>query len=164
MEFFLLAVVARGGLHTMYELQHVAGLQPGSIQPAIRRLEEDGLLTRADESKRRRRMMKVTNVGEHVLEKDWARCAQEYADAESIMRCATLMMLMAGADHASHYLANMANKCEQKARDHARMPQTLTPLEWYKFMRSTWEMKRSQSLSDVLRHIAQLLKETELSK
>lgn len=158
MEFFLLATISRGGVKTLYELQHGASLQPGSIQPTLRRLEEEGLLTRSEEAKRRRRVMKVTEEGELLLDSGWRTCLRSYPDVESILRCATLALLMNDFGTAHGYLIGVANEHEYKAsaeRGREPVPRQLATIDWYAYMQLQWKLGRHIALASALRSIAQ---------
>src|SRR3954454_23727883 len=104
MEMFILAAVSRGGLDTLYALQQEAGLQPGGIAPVIRRLEQEGLLTRLEGGKRRRRAMKVTEKGEEFLGSQWGNLIDDRRELESILRSATVALLMDGSGIACRFI------------------------------------------------------------
>jgi DNA-binding MarR family transcriptional regulator len=162
MEFFLLSLVSHGGLRTTYDLQRLAGLEPGGIRPALRRLEEQELLIRSKEARRRRRLIEVTEKGRLLLDRNWARCLQPYPDAESILRAAGLTVLVGRPTDARRYLMDMANECERKAgQEQANLlrPKSAGPLEWYQFMRALWQHRRSQSAAQVFRDVARELEE-----
>lgn len=166
MEFFLLATISRGGVHTLYELQHDAGLQPGGIQPTLRRLEEEGLLHRSEEAKRRRRVMTVTEDGERLLESGWRSCLRSYPDVESILRCATLALLMNDFSIAHGYLLGVAQEHEHKAgreRGVDPVPRKLVTIAWYGYMAAQWELGRHRSLASALRNIAEELERSRQS-
>src|SRR5664279_2515283 len=94
MPIFLLTMISKGGLRTLYDLQQQAGLQPGGINPIVRQLENGGLLERSEEGKRRRRTMVVSTEGEKVLAADWLGCLVFHRDVESVLRAATTALLM----------------------------------------------------------------------
>lgn len=152
----MLAVVSRGGLHTLYELQHDVGLQPGGIQPTLRRLEDDGLLTRSEEGKRRRRVMKVSEKGERLLQSDWQDCLRDYPDVESILRVATVTVLMKDFELAHHYLMGVADEHERKIGLQApvAIAEQVKPLELYSCMRTLTDTRVRQAVAATLRGIA----------
>ena len=104
MDYFVLAMISRGGLHSLYELQQGVGLQPGGIQPVLKRLEQEGFLERSEQQKRRRRLMTVTELGEQFLNAAWPDCLDDYPDVESILRAATVGILMGDWQRAYRYL------------------------------------------------------------
>ena len=155
MPFFLLAVVSRGGLNTLYDLQHHAGLQPGGVQPVLRQLERDGLLRRSEEGKRRRRAMVVTDKGEETLAAHWRTCLGFYMDVESVLRAATTSLLMGDQKTAYRYLQSVADdyKCRSGGARATDPDARASPLDWYAFMRRHWETSRLQSAAETLRNI-----------
>lgn len=162
MEFFLLSLVAHGGLRTTYDLQRLAGLEPGGIRPALLRLEKQELLVRSKEARRRRRLIEVTEKGRQLLERDWAWCLQPHPDAESVLRASGLTVLMGRPMDSRRYLMDMANEYERKAGQEQANPlrsASSGPLEWYQFMRALWQYRRSQSAAQVFRDIATKLEE-----
>src|SRR5208337_3373442 len=145
MELFLLGVVTRGKLRSMYELQRTAGLEPGGVRPALRRLEKQELLVRSKEARRRRRLIEVTEKGRQVLEQQWSKCIQPYPDAESVLRAAGLAVLMGHPQYAGPYLISMSNDYERKAgagQANSMQPQSASPLQLYGSMRALWQTRR----------------------
>jgi hypothetical protein len=160
MELFLLGVVTRGKLRSMYELQRTAGLEPGGVRPALRRLEKQELLVRSKEARRRRRLIEVTEKGRQVLEQQWSKCIQPYPDAESVLRAAGLAVLMGQPQCAGNYLNFTANDYERKAgagQANSMQPQSASPLQLYGSMRTLWQTRRHQSAAGVFRDIAREL-------
>jgi DNA-binding PadR family transcriptional regulator len=138
-------------------LQQEAGLQPGGIQPTLRRLEEEGLLCRSEEAKRRRRSMKVTDKGARLLEHHWKDCIQDSPDIESVLRCATLAILMGNLQYAHQYLLSVADEHERNY-DGAKHIASFrsrhsSPLDCYGFMRMQWQVAKRHA-AEVLRQIA----------
>jgi DNA-binding MarR family transcriptional regulator len=167
MDFFLLGLVSRCGLHTVYQLQQGAGLQPGGIQPTLRRLEQEGMLTRSAEAKRRRRLMKVTDKGARLLEHHWKDCMQDYPDTESILRCATVAILMSDFQYAYQYLLGVADEHERNQNgakpDASSHSLHSSPLDCYAFMRNQWQVAKRRSASEALRQIAKELQDMKPS-
>jgi DNA-binding MarR family transcriptional regulator len=156
MPLFVLAMVSRGGLNTLYSLQHQAALQPGGVQTVLRQLERDGLLQRSEEGKRRRRAMVVTDKGKEILAAHWQSCLGFYMDVESVLRAGTTSLLMGDQKAACHYLLNVADDYERRSRAaHAGHPDYQGSLvDWYGYMRTQWETARLQSAAQTLRMIA----------
>lgn len=155
MPLFLLALVSRGGLNTLYALQQRAVLQPGGVQPVLRKLEKEGLLQRSAEGKRRRRVMKVTKEGEARLAAHWQSCLNNHPDVESVLRAATIALMMDERRIASNYLLHMSADYEHRSGGaHATNPDArASPLDWYAYMRSHWETSRLQSAAQTMRNI-----------
>jgi DNA-binding MarR family transcriptional regulator len=165
MDFFILAAISRGGLHSLYELQHGVALQPGGIHPVLKRLEAEGLLERSEQQKRRRRLMTVTKRGEEFLDDEWQNCLRQYQDVESILRAATVAVLMGHRNSARDYLMGTADYHAQNVpvSPGIRQATTRSPVELYSFMRWQWECKRRESAASAFREIAQELEEMKRS-
>ncbi len=160
MKLFVLALVSRGGLHSLYELQSEAGLEPGSIHRLLGQMETDGLLQRTEE--RRRRLMTVTSAGEQLLEEEWHDCLQDYSDAESVLRAATIAVLLGHQQTAHDFLMGVADEHERKAGSApGRSPRSKSPLELYQHMRWSLESQRRRAAAKVFREIARELLDTE---
>jgi DNA-binding PadR family transcriptional regulator len=159
MPLFVLALVSKGGLNTLYALQHEAGLQPGGVQPVLRQLERDGLLLRSEEGKRRRRVMVVTDKGQATLAAHWHGCLDLYWDVESVLRAATVALLMDVPRVASAYLLNMAYEYDRKSSDSRTSdPDDRASLvEWYGYMRTHCETSRLRSAAQALRTMAKTI-------
>ena len=97
----------------MLVLQHGVGLQPGEIHPLLKRLESEGFLERSEQQKRRRRLMTVTNEGEQFMDGEWRECLRDYPDVGSILRAATVAILMGQWQMAQEYLVGIAAQHER---------------------------------------------------
>lgn len=163
MPLFLLALVSRGGLNTLYALQHQAGLQPGGVQPVLRQLERDRLLQRSEEGKRRRRIITVTQEGEARLAAQWQSCLSNYPDVESVLRAATIALMMDDRQTASNYLLHVADDYDRRSGGpHSGNPDARASLvDWYAYMRAQWETARLQSAAQTLRHIGNTIEASE---
>lgn len=162
---FVLASISRGGLHSLYELQRGVGLQPGGIQPVLRRLERDGLVKRAPQERRRRRLITVTAEGERVLNAEWHHALRDYPDPESVLRAATIATLMGDREAAKGYLRGIASVYEQgvpspPSGGSDQKPQSR--VELYAFMRLAWEAARRRCCAEVFRQIARKMEELEM--
>lgn len=163
MDFFVLAMVSRGGLHCLYDLQQEVGLQPGGIQPVLKKLEQEGFLERSEQQKRRKRLMTVTKKGEHFLKEEWRDCQDDYGDVESVLRAATVGILMGDMARTCRYLLEMAKQHDKGVPIAMEMPkgEDLSAVEWYQHVRWQWESSRRKSAAGVFREIA---KELEMTK
>ncbi|HEX6880020.1 MAG TPA: hypothetical protein VF135_06630 [Terriglobales bacterium] len=164
MEYFILALINRAGLTSMYEFQHAAGLQPGGIAPAIRRLETLGFLSRGASSRRRRRELSVTPEGEQFLTSSFLQCLHDYPDLESVLRAACVALLMGKADFAGQYLDDLAERrrksAEERSMDAERFGKThRDPLSTYAWMRALCEAQRRGTESKTFSSLGQFLKE-----
>ena len=156
MPIFLLALVSKAGLRTLYDLQQQAGLQPGGIIPILRQLENGGLLKRSEEGKRRRRILAVTTEGERVLATDWPGCVVFHRDVESVLRASTIALLMGQSHLARNYLIDVAAEYESKSRNLPTrdVHSSQSVLDLYVSMRGGWETARLESAAETLRGIA----------
>ena len=160
MAFFVLAVISRGGLCSLYELQRGVALEPGGIRPLLVRLEQEGLLQRSEPGHRRRKRMTVTQQGEQLLKEEWEGCLQDYPDSESILRAATVALLMGRSDIARDYLMGIADTHQANVPTVPCGPGTdWSPVDWYTSMRLTWERRRHESAAEVFREIAKHFRE-----
>ncbi len=166
MEFFILAAVSRGDLKALYNLQHLGGLQPGGIHPALRRLEAERLLERTQQQRRRRRTISVTPEGEQLLREHWKDCLQEHPDVESILRSTAVALLMDDFPTADGYLISMARTSEGRAERAAisdGQDRGRSPMQRFGLMRRLWDTRRHQSAAALFREIVTELEEQERS-
>lgn len=166
MYIFILAAVSRGRLDTLYALQQEAGLQPGGVMPVIRRLEEEGLLTRLEEGKRRRRMMKLTEKGEEFLGTEWTTGLDVKREVESILRNATVALLMGDPGLARAFLEDAARVRELRVGHSKPTVSTAeaAPIEFLAEMREVSESRRRTMEAALLREFATLLEEAEKNR
>jgi DNA-binding MarR family transcriptional regulator len=159
MDFFVLAMISRGGLHSLYDLQQEAGLQPGGIHPVLKKLEQEGFLERSEQQKRRKRLMTVTKVGEHFLREEWHDCQDDYGDVQSVLRAATVGILMGDATRTCRYLLEIAKQHDKNLPSAPEMPKEINPsaVEWYQYVRWQWESIQRKSASSMFREIAKEL-------
>lgn len=155
MPLFVLAGVSKAGLQSLYALQREAGLQPGGIQPVLRQLETDGLLSRSPQERRRRRQLTVTAKGETALLQDWQSCLRDYADVESTLRAAAIALFMQQPRTAIAYLRGNAQTYE---RDRPSLSEDvrdrMAPLNSYNRMRHGWERARRECAAALFRQLA----------
>ena len=164
MEYFLLALVARAGLTSLYALQQKAGLQPGGSRPALRRLEESGFLDRGESAARQRRNMTVTGRGIEFLNDTWKQCLSDYPDNESVLRAVCVALLMGEASYAADYLHGQSLMREsagkEKSMDADRLGSgRLDPLSTYSWMRALTEAQRREGESSAFAKLSRTLKE-----
>jgi DNA-binding MarR family transcriptional regulator len=157
MDLFVLALIAHGGLRSLYELQRGVGLQPGGVQPVLRRLEHQGLLKRSEQQTRRRRLMTVTIKGERVLADEWRSCFEHgHADVESVLRSTAIAVLMQERQCAHDFLLSASDHFGQGVVKPA-IPGKRSAIELYTFMRQVWERAKRQAAADSMREIARAL-------
>ena len=107
MEYFILALIGRANLISLYDFQQKAGLQPGGIRSVLKRLEDLGLIHRAESSTRRRQYFFSSPEGIRFLNNSWQRSLQGYPDSESVLRAAAVALLMNDEELAARYLQGM---------------------------------------------------------
>jgi DNA-binding PadR family transcriptional regulator len=165
MEFFLLALIEKAGLTTVYLLQKEASLQPGGIRPALKRLESAGLLERKDESARSKRELVVTEKGSKFLSDHWFSTLQSYIELESVLRATATAFLMEKSKTAHRYLEDAIVERERSAvqRDlEATSYQDRSdPLSNYMWMRAICESHRRRAEVNALRSINERLKKEQ---
>ena len=147
MEFFILSLIGRAGLKSLYELRQRAGLEPGGIRSAMKTLENEELISRTDPGKRRRRELALTAAGSAVLEHRWPDCLREYPDADAILRSAFVAWVMGNPAAAAGYLNQVGQSRREKTdqmkheEEHLKRSQT-GPLSSYAWMRISHEVHR----------------------
>ena len=157
MSLFVLAGISKAGLQSLYDLQRAAGLQPGGIQPVLRRLTENGLIDRSPQEKRRRRQLTVTLEGEKTLSREWQNCLQDYSDVESTLRAVALALFMQHRRIAIAYLRASADTYKRNRPKRVEDVQNRAPLDWYNLMRHSWERARRECAIALFRHLAEQL-------
>lgn len=164
MEYFILALVGKARLTSLYAFQQRAGLQPGGIRTSLQRLEDRGLLERAKSGSRQRRDLSLTPAGARFLEKTWKHCVADYPDAESILRAATIAVLMGDEHYAAEYLSGVALTRESSGREKNMEAERLRsgqldPLSIYAWMRALTEAQRREAESHAFSKFGRTLKE-----
>lgn len=162
MELFIMALIERIKLGSLYEFRQRAGLEPGAIRGALRRLESEGLIARSPGGRRRRRQLTLTPEGARVLDEKWRTALVDHPDAESVLRGAFLAMAMDGPEEVLRYLFGIemdrTGKAAEKNREADYRRQNLTsPLSQYQWMRSTVEARRQQAEGEAFGMIRQFL-------
>ncbi len=147
MEFFILALIDRAGLRSLYSFQKHAALQPGGIRPALRRLEHRKLIQRAESSRRQRRDFSLTLEGRAILNRAWQQCLDDSADTEAALRSICVALLM---EHRAEALAftmsvraNRVEVAREKELEAEGLSRTQNdPLSIYMWMRALTEARR----------------------
>ncbi len=159
MEIFILAAVSRGRLDTLYAMQQATGLQPGGLLPVIERLNKSGLLTRSEEAKRRRRTMKLTEIGEKFLQDEWKNSLDSNREVETILRGATVALFMGDIGTAFGFL--LGSGIERDPRHgHPELSissPVASPIEFLAEMRAVYEGRRRTMEAAVLEEFGEFL-------
>ncbi len=147
MEFFILALIDRAGLKSLYSFQKHAALQPGGIRPALLRLEQRKLIQRAESSRRQRRDFSLTPEGRDLLREAWRQCLRDTGDTEGILRSICVALLMGQPDLAVYFVKSVRDNRSNDARAKEHEAEGLNraqndPLSLYMWMRATTEARR----------------------
>lgn len=145
--FFILALVGKIGLKSLYELRQQAFLEPGGISSAMKSLENEKLISRTAPGKRRRRDLTLTPAGTGLLNRAWQSCLREYADSDAVLRAAMVAWVMESAAAAASYLNHMGQarlEGVQRMKDgeESLKRSKREPLPSYAWMRSSLEAHR----------------------
>lgn len=162
MEYFILALIGKLGLTSLYAFRQEAGLEPGGIRPALRRLERRGFISHAQPGRRMRRALALTPEGRVQLEHSWTRCLRERSDAETVLRVAFLAWVMDDPGHAAAYLHSTGDMEKVKAREAANQAEHLErrqkdALSGYAWMRTSLEAHRRNAESTAYSAISETL-------
>lgn len=161
-EYYILALLAKTKLRSLYDFQQEAFIEPGSIRLALDRLEVNGFIKRAESSFRNRREFSTTNAGYQFLEENWENLFKKsywktYCQTEAILRTVTVALLMGHPLRAAEFLANQIWRIEAQADvDQQRLEATeqLThkpePLTSYRWMRDALLNERRKGEARVL--------------
>jgi DNA-binding PadR family transcriptional regulator len=159
MEFFVLASIERAQANTLYAMHQRAGLQSGGVRPALKTLQQDGLLLRAKTGQRRRREFRLTESGRSFLAQNWPSCLHHHVDIESVLRSAAVAELMGDVSASTQLLDRTAYLRHQAAAER-EIPEVLDttsdPLSNYRFMRALCERQRLEAEANALSAIVQM--------
>ncbi len=163
MEFFILALVGRAGLSSIYELQQKAALQPGGIRPALQRLERLNLVTRGSSTVRRKRELAITEDGEEVL-RSWRRCLEDTTDTDAALRVICIALLMNEVGEAMYFVerhaANRQSLATLRSEESEQLKGTYgDPLSTYRWMRLLIDAHRRGAESKTFSLVGQFLQE-----
>jgi len=156
-----MAAISRGGLHTLYAFQQAAGLQPGSINHVIKELEKARLLKRSESAKRKRRAMALTAAGEKSLVEEWRKGLVTNREMESVLRSATVALLMGDIVTAFQFLHDSAIERERR-QGPTKLGEASSgkaPVDFHAEMRAVYESRRREMERDVLREFGDKLME-----
>jgi DNA-binding MarR family transcriptional regulator len=160
MPIFLMAAISRGGLNTLYAFQQAACLEPGSINHVVKELEKAGLLVRSEGAKRGRRAMALTEAGESFLVQEWRRSMDARREIESVLRGATVALLMGDIGEASRFLSESITRrppLQSHQELETKSPQG-TPINFHTAMRTYYLNQRRTMEIGVLERFADNLR------
>ena len=162
MEYFILALVDREGLNSLYLFYKHAGLQPGGIRPALARLEKLKLVERAESARRQKRSISITAEGKDVLKTNWSSCLNDSNDSESVLRAVCVALLMEQPDEARCYAMavrtrrlNVGREKELEAKQLHKVQEG--PLSIYAWMRALTDARRREAEGEALEQLVHYL-------
>ena len=163
MEFFILALIDRAGLKSLYSFQKHAALQPGGIRPALLRLEQQNLIQRAESSRRQRKDFSLTPEGKDLLSRAWQQCLKDTGEPEGVLRSICVALLMGQPDTALYFAMSVRDNRSSEARGREQEAEGLyraqnDPLSLYMWMRAITEARRRNAEGEAL---AQLISHLE---
>ena len=155
-----MAAISRGGPTTLYAFQRSAGLEPGSINHIIKGLEKGGFLTRSEGAERGRRTMALTEAGERFLAQEWRKGLDAGREIESVLRSATVALLMGDIGEASRFLSESITKRTplQGYQELETISPQGTPINFHNAMRTFYLNQRRTMEIGVLERIADNLR------
>jgi DNA-binding MarR family transcriptional regulator len=164
MEYFILALIDKAELTSLYDFQQQVGLQPGGIRATLLRLERLGLLKRAEKAARQRRALTLTTRGTEILDSTWMACLRTYPESDSILRAACVGLLMGDAKSTAEYLINMSTSRTMAAKEKTMEAEQLgktrkDPLSIYARMRALTEAQRRSAEAVAFSRLSQSLQE-----
>lgn len=162
MEIFILALIDKADLTSLYAFQQQAGLQPGGIRSTLERLEQRSLIERAESSARQRRDYSLTLEGSRFLNASWQQSLGDQLDTEAALRAACVALLMGASDQAITYLKHLStarlSAAQDKGLDAEKLGKTKkNPLSTYKWMRALTEAQRLDAESTAFSQLSQHL-------
>lgn len=160
MPIFLMASISRGGLNTLYALQQATGLQPGSLAHVIKALMGAAMLERSEGAKRGRRAMALTDAGAEFLVKEWRNSLDARREMESVLRSATVALLMGDIGEACRLLVDSIAKRppQQGHQELETISPERTPIDFHAAMRAFYLNQRRVMEASVLERFADSLK------
>jgi hypothetical protein len=152
LEFFILAMVAKGGAETLYEFKR-AGVSAGAASGPITSMIAEKWLVRSAGTDGGRRL-KVTAAGAHMLELHWRRCLDEVPpDMGAALRTFWAACLMGEAITAEIYLSNVVwHRAKQRKGDRWAEVSDLedegkylrNASEGYRWLRAYWSLRLAE--------------------
>ncbi len=121
LEFFLVTLIEKAELRTVYELHRELGLSPGALRPALENLVKRGYLEKSEAGSRGRQEFVLTGKGEEILSVHWQGFLQQppEGDADSVVRVAWALNVL-NARASIDFLESAAAARERMARASSR--------------------------------------------
>jgi DNA-binding PadR family transcriptional regulator len=161
LEVFILALISQG-LTTTYALQSEAGLSLGATVPALKRLQDAGLVSKKVSG--RRHEFTLTRTGEKVL-RDWRPPSRRSGtDFDDLLRTAFLTVLLVRDRTAAAELLRQGSRARSRAAEDRTDDLRGTTIDpnhvdgvAYQWMRHILEQHRLAAESKALQLIASML-------
>jgi DNA-binding PadR family transcriptional regulator len=158
MEVFILALL-KGGVDTMYALAMKADLSPGGIRPIVARLENNRLIRRTPQGKRKKRVMQTTNKGQRALAAAFTGSTENTAswDLDSALRV-LWSSLEFSKEARVRLLDRVVNQRKERAADLESTATRLSPkrsdsLSAYHWMRALCKARQLRAEAEAIDEI-----------
>ena len=144
----------------------------GSTSPALKRLEEDGLITGSDPGARGSRKFTVTANGKRALKQDWeSHLNSRPTDLDSIIRIAYLAWEFQGRNAAAKYLQessmSLSGRASSRKAEAERLSHALTDSpdsETFSWLRTRSEAMRLEVDATLLKDLAEQISQKKKQK
>ena len=163
MQLFLLTLIAKGGVRTVYQLKRDALLSQGGVRSALKWLQENDYLERSGPlGDLNRKEIAVTRRGLEVLEYQWRKGVDEILnwDTDTSLRFAWVALLMdkAAGLEALHSSARGSQTVAKYFQQQAEQGCDIgSPVSVYRWMRVVLTAERDEAESRALTRIAEYL-------
>lgn len=165
MELFLLAFLNNEEFTSLYKLHKRAGINPGAVSHAVRRLASYGAIERKEEGYRRKRDLSVTSEGWAILEEHWADVLKEPTVDSNALTRAIWVIVALGRSRApfsgAKLLSEAAERVEAPPQD--PRPPSLSDegywgsLEAYQWIKDVVDRYQARAMTAALRKVAAVL-------
>jgi DNA-binding PadR family transcriptional regulator len=170
LELLLLSLVDRGW-KTLYRLKDAAGISVGAALPALNRLQDRGLLKRAEVAARNKQEFDVTSAGMKAMTREMKRLLQECRetspnDVESVLRLAALAFFSKRRGTAVSLLNNAGEARRRLAKLRSEEIGNVVATDLailYRRMGEACEAARSEAEAEAMITLAAQLKRIKIS-
>ena len=156
LELFLLALID-SGLSTPYEFHSQAGISVGASLPALKKLLQQRLVSRAKAGDRRRMQYSLTAGGRAALNKSELRSNEDVGDISSSLRLAILSDYLGSRAQAMKTLDKARGLLSASTRSRVS-PDLNSPAAAYRWMLSVRDGHRRRAELEALTEILRTLK------
>jgi DNA-binding PadR family transcriptional regulator len=163
MQLFVLAMIAKGGVKTVYEMKRDAGLSQGGTRNSLEWLQQNDYIKRSDPvGELQKKEFAVTSKGLQVLQRQWQWGLNEFVtwDVETVLRIVWVALQM-DRSSALQLLTSSARALDfisKRWREGAEAePKPDSSLETYRWMACVLEEERADAQRRALTRIARAL-------